>query len=351
MDSTLISNKATLLDALAQIDSISNRGTRTLFVFNEQNKVVGSLSDGDCRRALIAHKDLNLSVEKAMNTKFTYLTKGMFEVEKVKKIKELHMNYVPELNEDGTLNKVVDFSNGKSYLPVDAVLMAGGKGERLRPLTLETPKPLLRVDEKPIIDYNVENLEHFGITNINITVNYLAEQVEKHFSERSKSSDSNYTCVREDKFLGTMGAVRFVKEWQNDVVLLMNSDLFTNIDIEAFYMDFVQSGADMCVAAVPYNVNIPYGIFTFDENENVTGMKEKPSYYYYANAGIYLFKREIIKYIPKDIMFHATDMIDLLIKKGMKVTRFPIAGYWIDIGKPEDFKKVQEFAKNVNRRG
>jgi len=350
MEKTIIKNNKTILDALKQIDSISNKGTRTLFVVDNNENVIGSLSDGDCRRALIKENNLNASVTTAMNTKFTFLTNGKFEIEKIRKIKDLGLQYVPELTLDGTLYKVIDFSNGKSYLPIDAVLMAGGKGERLRPLTLETPKPLLKVDGKPIIDYNIENLEHYGITNINVTVNYLAEQIEKHFEERGMKSDSSYTCVKEDKFLGTMGAVKFVKSWHNDTVLLMNSDLFTNINIEAFYMDFIKSGADMCVAGVPYNVSIPYGIFEFDENDNVIGMKEKPSYYYYANAGIYLFKKEIIDFIPKNEMFHATDMIELLIEKGMKVTKFPIAGYWIDIGKPEDFKKVQEFARNINQR-
>lgn len=350
MEKTIIRSNKTILDALKQIDSISNKGTRTLFVVDDNDKVIGSLSDGDCRRALIKEKNLDALLTSAMNKNFNYLEKGKFDIDKIRKIKNLGLQYIPELSTDGKLSKVVDFSNGKSYLPIDAVLMAGGKGERLRPLTLDTPKPLLKVDGKPIIDYNVENLEHFGIENINITVNYLGEQIEEHFDKLSKTSLSNYVCVRENNFLGTMGAVQFVKSWNNDTVLLMNSDLFTNINIEAFYMDFIKSDADMCVAGVPYNVNIPYGIFTFDDNDNVTGMKEKPSYYYYANAGIYLFKREIIKYIPKDVMFHATDMIDLLIKKGKKVTKFPIAGYWIDIGKPEDFKKVQEFAKTINER-
>lgn len=351
MENTVIKNNKTILEALKQIDSISDKGTRTLFVVDETEKVIGSLSDGDCRRALLKEKNLDALVTTAMNKGFTFLTKGEFEIEKIRKIKDLGLQYIPELTSDGKLNKVVDFSNGKSCLPIDAVLMAGGKGERLRPLTLDTPKPLLKVDGKPIIDYNIENLEHYGISNISITVNYLADQIEKHFEELGRISNSSYACVREDKFLGTMGAVRFVESWNNDTVLLMNSDLFTNINIEAFYMEFIKSGADMCIAGVPYNVSIPYGIFEFDENENVIGMKEKPSYYYYANAGIYLFKREIIKYIPENIMFHATDMIQLLIQEGKKVTKFPIAGYWIDIGKPEDFKKVQEFAKNINQRG
>ena len=350
MNSSLIQKQRSILDALQQIDSLPARGSRTLFVVDEGQRVIGSLSDGDCRRFLIRARNLDAPVEQAMHRDFISLRKDASDIALLKKIKNLGIQYVPELNPDGTFSRIVDFSGGKSFLPVDAVLMAGGKGERLRPLTLKTPKPLLEVDGKPIIEYNVENLLHYGITDINVTVNYLAGQLEAYFAEKSRTVPARFTCIHEPQFLGTMGAVRFVPAWQHDTVLLMNSDLFTNINLEAFYFSFVESGADMCVAGVPYNVNIPYGIFSLKEDGTVTGMQEKPSFYYYANAGIYLFKRSLIDMIPRDRIFHSTDMIELLIKNNLKVTQFPIAGYWIDIGKPEDFKKVQEFAKNLNRR-
>ncbi len=349
-DRNLIHKDRSILDALRQIDSLPNRGNRTLFVTDGQQKLIGSLSDGDCRRFLLSTKNLDAPVELAMHRDFVYLRQHDTNIDVIKRIKALDIRYVPELNPDGTFRQLIDFSDGRSYLPVDAVLMAGGKGERLRPLTLDTPKPLLKVDGKPIIEYNVENLLHYGISDITITVNYLAGQIESYFAEKSRSCSARFSCIREPQFLGTMGAVRFVPEWRHDTVLLMNSDLFTNINLEAFYFSFVESGADMCVAGVPYNVNIPYGIFTFGEDGRVTGMQEKPSFYYYANAGIYLFRRPLIDMIPKGTVFHSTDMIRLLIQHNLKVTQFPIAGYWIDIGKPEDFKKVQEFARNINRR-
>ena len=251
------------------------------------------------------------------------------------------------MNEDGALAAVRDFTNGKSYVPVDAVMMAGGKGERLRPLTLETPKPLLKVAGKPIIDYNIENLINSGIDHINVTVNYLAEQIEEHF--KKPVNEVQIKCVREPKFLGTIGSIKFVKKWYNDTILLINADLFTNIDIEAFYLHFLKHNADVSVAGVPYNVNIPYGIFEIEKTREIKGIIEKPSYNYYANAGIYLIKRELLDLIPDNEFFDATDFIDILIKKNKKVIRFPIAGYWIDIGKPEDFKNVQEFAHNIRK--
>lgn len=341
----VISQNSTILDALRQIDAISAGITKILFVSDEHNKVVGSVSDGDCRRALISGSTLDTKLSKIMFRKFKYLGKNKYDVNTVNKIRELGIKYVPELNEDGTLYKIHDFTNGKSFIPVDAVIMAGGLGERLRPMTLEKPKPLLEVAGKAIIDYNIENLIKYGIDNINVTVNYLAEQIEDHF--RNPFDSVYVNCVREPNFLGTIGSVKFIKDWHNDTVLVMNSDLFTNINLESFYLHFKKHDAAMSVACVPYNVNIPYGIFELKNTREICGIKEKPNFYYYANAGIYLIKRELLDLIPKDKYYNSTDFLNDLIRQDKKVIRFPITGYWIDIGKPEDFKKVQEFAKNV----
>ena len=346
MDFT-ISKNATILDTLKKIDELSSNATRLAFVVDENNKVIGSVSDGDCRRGLINGKQLTSSVTEIMNTKFTSLKKDNYNVETIQKIRRLGFKFVPELNEDGSLATVRDFTNGKSYVPVDAVLMAGGKGVRLRPLTLEIPKPLLKVADKPIIDYNIDNIMHYGIEHINVTVNYLGDQIERHFAE--PLNGMHVKCVREGKFLGTIGSLEIIKDWYNDTILLMNSDLFTNIDIEAFYLHFIKHEADMSVAAVPYNVNVPYGIFEIENKREIKGIKEKPNYYYYANAGIYLIKRDLLSLIPNDTFYNATDFIEELIKRGKKVIRYPISGYWIDIGKPEDFKNVQEFARNIRK--
>ncbi len=341
----LISQNANILDALAQIDSISENNSKILFAVDDSNRLVGAVSDGDCRRGLIKNKRLDITVKDIMRTDFTYMKKSNFDVEQIQRIRDLGLKYVPEVNDNGTLYAIRDFTDGKSFIPVDAVLMAGGKGERLRPLTLETPKPLLKVADKPIIDYNIDNIMHFGVEHINVTVNYLGEQIEEHF--KNPVNGIQVKCVREGKFLGTIGSLEIIKEWHNDTILLMNSDLFTNIDFEAFYIHFKKHDADMSVAAVPYNVNIPYGIFELENTREIKGVKEKPSYYYYANAGIYLIKRELLNFIPKDTFYNATDFMEKLIGLNKKVIRYPIAGYWVDIGKPEDFKSVQEFARNI----
>ena len=222
--------------------------------------------------------------------------------------------------------------------------MVGGKGVRLRPLTESTPKPLLKVGDKAIIDYNVERLLHYGVEHIHVNVNYLAEQIESHFNNDKYGVEIN--CVREPTYLGTMGSVKYIEAFHNEMVLVMNSDLFTNIDLEDFYLHHIDQDADITVAAIPYSVSVPYGIFEFDENK-IKGLREKPTYNYYANGGIYLVKRNLFNLIPEDTFFDATDFIELLISGGYKVVYFPLIGYWIDIGKPEDYKKVQEFVKHL----
>ncbi|MBP7754184.1 MAG: nucleotidyltransferase, partial [Bacteroidales bacterium] len=173
----------------------------------------------------------------------------------------------------------------------------------------------------------------------------LKEQIEEHFSKPRNGVKIN--TVREPKFLGTIGSVKFVNKLHNDTILVMNSDLFTNINYEDFYLDFVKSGADMSVAAIPYSVSIPYGILEV-EKDSIKALSEKPTYNYYANAGIYLIKKQMLSLIPDNEYFDATDLIELLIAHGSKVIRFPITGYWIDIGKNEDYNKANELVRHIN---
>jgi dTDP-glucose pyrophosphorylase len=343
----LILENMTILDALKQIEAVSDDIIRTLFVCDDKNRVLGTLTEGDCRRGLIKGMPLVTEVSKVMNKDFTYLSTVEYKVENIEYIRKQGFNFVPLLNQDKTINKIIDFSKGKSYIPVDAVFMAGGKGERLRPLTLTTPKPLLKIADKPIIDYNIDILIKNSVEHINIIVNYLAEQIINHYKNPIKNNVI-IKCIKEFSFLGTIGSITYVDKWYNDTILLMNSDLFTNINMEAFYLHFLKNNADMSVATIPYSVNVPYGIFDLEGTRNIIGIREKPSYHYYANAGIYLFKRKLLELIPQSTSFNATDLIEKLINNKYKVIRYPISGYWIDIGNPEDYNKAQELAQHLN---
>lgn len=342
-DKYKISSSSTILQALTALNEIGH-ASQTLFVVDENDKMLGTLTDGDIRRSLIAGNPIDAPVSSVMHTEFQFIKETEWDVRKLKSLRKLNILFIPILDDQQHIVGVCNLMKYKNLLPVDAVLMAGGKGERLRPLTERTPKPLLPVGDKAIIDYNIDNLAYYGVKNISVTVNYLKEQLEEHFAE--ERNGIRVRCVREPRFLGTIGSLRFVQKFQNDTILVMNSDLFTNIDLEDFYLQFVETGADMSAAAIPYSVSVPYGIFNVNE-DNITGLTEKPTYNYYANAGIYLIKREMLDLIPADTFFNATDLIELLIAQKKKVVRFPVHGYWIDIGNKDEYAKAQDIVRHL----
>ncbi len=340
-----IQKDITLLEALSCINALAPEPL-VLFVLDNEGRMVGTLTDGDSRRALIAGSSVNVKVEDIMHRNFNYMKlEDIDDVKEIKRLRELRMRLVPVLDQDNRIVEVINFESLRSRLPIDAVLMAGGKGERLRPLTEKTPKPLLPVGGKAIIDHNVDRLINYGVKHISVTVNYLGEQLEEHY--REPRGEVQVQTVREPKFLGTIGSIRFVPKLYNDTVLVMNSDLFTNINYEDFYLHFKEHGADMSVAAVPYNIDIPLGILNLD-GRVITGLSEKPHYEYYANAGIYLIKRSALDLIPQDRMFHSTDLVEALIAAGRKVIRFPIGGTWIDVGTPQEYNRANDMVKYMH---
>ncbi len=345
MKNHFISQRLTLLQALECINSLAPEPL-VLFVLDDDDRMVGTLTDGDSRRALIAGASVNDSVDKVMHRNFNYMREeDIDDVNEIRHQRDLKMRLVPVLDNGKKVTEVINLEKYKTRLPIDAVLMAGGKGERLRPLTEKMPKPLLPVGGKPIIDYNVDNLISYGVKHINVTVNYLAEQLEEHFSKLR--SDVQVRCFREPKFLGTIGSIRYVEDFYNDTILVMNSDVFTNLDFEDFYLHFKQYNADMSVCAIPYSVKVPYGIFSLEGEREIKGVIEKPTYDYYANAGIYLIKKKLLELIPSDTMFHSTDLLTAAVEAGKKVIRFPLNGTWIDIGNPQEYQRAQELAKHL----
>ena len=344
MKNHIINKDITLIEALSRINGVAPEPL-VLFVVDEQERMVGTLTDGDSRRALIAGASVTDKVEKIMHRNFNCMrVENIDDVKEIKRQRELKMRLVPVLDKENHIVEIINLERFKTRLPSDAVLMAGGKGERLRPLTEKTPKPLLKVGDKCIIDHNIDRLINYGVKHISVTVNYLKEQLEEHFAE--PRGDVQVQTVREPKFLGTIGSIRFVPEFFNDTVLVMNSDLFTNINYEDFYLHFKEHDADMSVAAVPYDVDIPLGILNLD-GRNITGLSEKPHFGYYANAGIYLIKKSAMELIPEDTMFHSTDLVEALIAAGRKVIRFPLNGTWIDIGTPLEFRRANDMVKHM----
>ena len=199
---------------------------------------------------------------------------------------------------------------------------------------------------KPIIEHNVDRLSLYGIDDFWISVNYLGEQIEQFLGNGSEKS-INISYVREDRPLGTIGSVSQIRDFQHDTILVTNSDLLTNIDYEHFFLEFISQNADMAVVTIPYKVNIPYAVLETVDGE-VKNFKEKPTYTYYSNGGIYMVKREALDLIPENSHYNATDLMERLISEGKKVFSYPLMSYWLDIGNPEDFDKAQRDFANIN---
>lgn len=340
----LISKDQGVRDAFIRLDKLASDAI--LFVVDDHNVLLGSLTDGDLRRGFIRGLGFDDVITDFIQPNPKFIYDREFNQEKLKEFKDNLIKIIPILNKENQIVDILNFRFKSTLLPMDAVLMAGGEGKRLRPLTENTPKPLLKVGGKPIIEYNIDRLAHVGVTNIYLSINYLGEQLEAYFEDGS-SKNIKIDYLREQKPLGTIGSVLLVEEFQHDDILVMNSDLLTNIDFADFYKSFKDANADMAVAATSYHVDVPYAVLETDENQNVKTLKEKPRYTYFSNAGIYIIKKKLLNMIPEGEFYDITDLMEKVIEMNYKLITYPINGYWLDIGKHEDFKKAQEDIKHI----
>jgi len=325
------------------IDALASDGV--LFVIDENSELYGSVTDGDIRRGFLNGLSLNSSIYQFCERNLKVLRKNHYSIRQVIELREKNYKIIPVLDQKNHVIDLINFRFAKSYLPIDVVIMAGGRGQRLSPLTDTVPKPLLKVGAKPIIEHNIDRLISYGVKNIWITINYLGDQLIDYFGN-GDSKKINITFEKETEALGTIGAVSNIKNLSNDYVLITNSDLLTNIDYEDFFCTLLDTNADICIATVPYTVNIPYAIFE-TKGKQILDLKEKPSYVYFANAGIYLLKRNVIELIPKGVFYNATDLVEKCLANGLKVQSYSIHGYWLDIGKMDDFNKAQEDIRHI----
>lgn len=340
----IINKDVQCIEALKKLDQA--KLNQTLFVLDQDQHLLGTVTDGDIRRGLINGLDIDSPVHLFCNQKFSYLN-GKINVEEIRRLKKDGIKVLPKLNAEGQIEKVYDLFSLNSILPVHAVIMAGGRGERLRPLTDEIPKPMLPLGNKPIIEHTIDRLISYGVENITISVRYFSGQIIDHFGDGSDWGIKIDYIVETEAPLGTIGCLSLMDNIEQDTVLVINSDVFSNIDFEDFFLNYINSDAEMSVASIPYSVDIPYAIMELEGNI-VKSFKEKPKNTYYANAGIYLMNKAIIELIPKDVFYNITDLMDDVIAKGRKLIHSPITGFWIDIGKPDDYNKAKEIIKHLS---
>lgn len=340
----LIPTGTTIREALERLNLLAIDAI--IFIVDDGGRLIGSLTDGDVRRGLLKGFNIDNLVDEIIQPHPKFLRKGDYDIEKVINYRENNFRIIPILNRKDQIVNVINFRELKSYLPVDAVIMAGGKGERLRPLTDEIPKPLLMVGDKPIIEHNISRLSLYGIDDFWITLRHMGKKIEDHLG-KGHDKNINIQYVYEQEPLGTIGALSLIEGFNHKTILVTNSDILTNIDYEHFFIDFKKQNADFSVVTIPYSVDVPYAVLETN-NGHVINFREKPTYTYYSNGGIYLMKREILQLIPSHTHYHATQLMEDLLKAGKKVVSYPLAGYWLDIGRQEDYEKAQKDILTVN---
>ena len=341
-----INKNKTILDALNMLNLIENISRLILFVEDDEKKIIGTITDGDIRRALVQKKDINESVLSVCNRNFTWIREG-YTFLNLNKYRRKNLKILPVLDKNSNLVKTIDLDVLKAFLPVECMIMAGGRGKRLSPLTDKTPKPMLLLGGIPILEHNIDRLITFGINKIYISVKYLGDQIEKYFGDGS-SKGITIEYIWEDEPLGTAGALSLVDKFESEHILLMNGDLFTNVNFEDLYLALLESDAEMAVASTEYKIDVPYAVFETDEGY-VKNFKEKPSYIYQSNAGIYIIKKDLVNEIPKEKYFDITDLMKKIIDENRKLIYNPILGYWIDIGKRVDYDYAENFVKHLGK--
>jgi len=336
-ETTIIANSASIRQA---IETIDNSGLQIAVVADEELHLLGIVTDGDIRKGILKGVSIDESVQLIMNsTPKVVSDKDDWNIIEVLFKKEL-IRHIPVVDKDGCLTdiKVVNELNQFHRRQNWVVLMAGGIGARLRPLTDDHPKPLLKVGNKPLLETILENFIEQGFYQFFISVNYKAEMIEDYFGDGSRWG-VKIIYLRENKRSGTAGSLSLLPEKPKEPLILMNGDLLTKVNFHRL-LEFHKeqlSEATMCVRE--YDIQVPYGVTKLNQHK-IVGIDEKPIHRFFVNAGIYVLEPELLKLIPENCYFDMTDFFEDLIQHKHETVAFPIREYWTDIGHIEDYKKV-----------
>ncbi len=326
----------TLQEAMNKLD---RAGHGVLFIVDEQEKMLGMLTDGDIRRAIIKKQGIDFTIFEAMNREFHYWTLDQDRENGYRYLKKNMLRHLPVLGMGKKLVDILildvieqqDFKN-----PV--VLMVGGLGTRLGALTKSAPKPMLEIGNKPILETIINKFAESGFCNFYFAVNYKGEKIEEYFGNGLKWG-VNIQYLKEEKQLGTAGALSLIREKQKYPLIVMNGDVLTKLDFGKIiqFHDEQEAVATMCIRE--YDFQIPYGVVKLD-NHKISQIEEKPTQKFFVNAGIYVISPSVLKFIPKNLYFDMPQLFQKLIDDKFETTAFPINEYWIDIGKIEDFNQA-----------
>ena len=333
-----INKNSTILQALNKLNDLRDVSRLTLFVFDENKKIIDSLTDGDIRRSLISGFRLSDPILNILKKDFNYILHNKNTFVDFSKYKNESVKIIPVLDDNFRLIKIYDSEHIKSILPIEAVIMAGGRGKRLSPLTDNKPKPLLEVGGIPILERNILNLKSYGISKIYLTVNYLSNQIKEYFGN-GEAFGVKIIYIEEEHFLGTAGSLSLIKNVGTPNLLIMNADLLTNVNLLKIYNKHIKTKAEITISTIDYSNAVPFAVFERKQGK-INSLKEKPTFRYEVNAGIYIIKSKNISKVPKNNYYDMTSFITSELDSGGLVESCQIEGYWIDIGNPQDYKKA-----------
>ncbi len=323
------------------IKTLQKGGVRIVMVVDAASNLLGTITDGDVRRALINHFDLESEASNIMNKHPVVAKIGDSKEAILSKMKERDIFHMPIIDLDGklvdleTIHQVLD----KPKLDNPVLIMAGGYGKRLMPLTKNIPKPMLKVGEKPILESIIERFIRFGFHNFILSTHYKSEAIKKHFKDGSKWG-IDITYIHEDEPLGTGGSLSLLPSDISELPLIvMNGDLITEIDFESLLRNHNDSGALATICVVEYDFQVPYGVIEKD-GSNVLDIVEKPIHKFFVNGGIYVINNKLIKKFKKPTYIDMPDLLkkNLNTKEGINI--FPLHEQWIDIGQISEYSKV-----------
>ena len=337
---------------LHAIEVIQKSMIKMVVICDNENKLLGSITDGDIRRCLLNGGSLETFTCEAMNKEpiFAYENTSFPELFAIMKRENIFA--IPLLNKNNHYSHLIDIKEvaSKENITLDnhifefAVIMAGGLGSRLRPLTNDIPKPMIKVGGIPLLERQIRLLKNFGIKKIYLSVNYLSDIIQEYFGDGS-NLDIEINYLKEKQKTGTAGSLSLLNDIPNIPFLVLNGDILTNFDLKGLYEFHLNSNSDITIASVDYKISVPYGTLNVD-GLNLIEIVEKPKLRFLCNAGIYALEKKCLDRIPKDIEFNMTDLINSYIDAKEKISVFPLFEYWMDIGNMDDLNKAKEFFKN-----
>lgn len=331
-------------EAMRQIEG-NKKGL--VFILDQQGILMGSVSDGDIRRGILNGAQLEDPVQSVMNSHPFFINLEEQHAVDLRFFQEKGFKMIPVCDPLGKVVHLLSPEQEKSFLPIEnpVVLMVGGRGIRLEPLTQNIPKPLLKVGNKPILQTILERLFLFGFRNIFLCTNYLSDHIEE-FCGDGAAFGLNISYFKEETKLGTIGAVKYLEDRLNLPFLVMNGDLLTSLNYKSVLDFHIENKGDMTIGSASYKTKVPYGVLE-TKGHQVVSILEKPTYSFRISGGIYALDPKVLELIPKGDFFDITDLMDSLLRKKRAVIAFPIEEYWLDIGQHQDYEQANKDYTNL----